>query len=102
LAEEAEKARIAVEEAEKARLAKEEEDARSLGYTSAAVMKARNAHLIPSENEKLTAKYNAISDMGEKAFAILSDLNPETDASEEGDGLSSVEREMLNYIRQMV
>jgi len=72
LAEEAEKARLA----EEARLAKEKEeaDARALGYPNASIMKARTQHLIPSNNEILTAKYGAINDIEEKAFTILADL----------------------------
>eukprot|EP00804_Cyclotella_cryptica_P031296 CCRYP_011107-RC/>CCRYP_011107-RC protein AED:0.18 eAED:0.40 QI:311/0.33/0.25/1/0.33/0.25/4/0/403 len=70
LAEEAEKARLE----EEARLAKEEAEARARGYPNASIMKARTQHLIPRNNELLTAKYAAITDIEEKAFTILTDL----------------------------
>jgi cold shock CspA family protein len=94
LAEEAEKARIAAE-AEQARLAKEAEEKRiaeekaaaaaaeeaalkqkalEFGYDDIEIYKARTAHLDKEEDAKLTAKYAAIPDLGERLFTILVDL----------------------------
>ena len=99
IVEEAEKARIAAEkEAEEARLAKEAEEKRvaeetakieaaaaaeeaalreiaaQYGCNDVATYKVRTAHLDKDENAKLTTKYSAIPDIGERLFTILADL----------------------------